>query len=140
MTKVYNHFDSILNEAFDRLNASPYLDVGKYPPYNIVRADEETTVLEFAVAGFSPEDLTVEVEDNMLRVKGQVLVESEEENPATINYIHRGISRRAFTRKFALHQYMEVADTTLSNGILSITIKMVIPENKKPRKVDINVV
>lgn len=140
MTKFYNNFDVFLNEAFQAL-ATPtnFQTQAKYPPYNLIRLDTDITLLELAVAGFTAEDLSVEIEDSILIVKGSSISNLNDDGIDDTDYIYRGLSNRSFTRKFALHEYMEVVETELKNGILSIQIRMEIPESKKPKKVEINV-
>ena len=139
MTKAYNDWNTLLAEAFNTLHVGASRPA-TYPPYNVIKTAEGNFVVELAVAGFTPEDLSVEINDGALVVSGQVTQhEDADELSVEPNYIYKGIGMRSFTRKFTLHEYMEVVNTNLKNGILSIHIDMVIPENKKPRKVEINV-
>ena len=140
MTK-YNHFDALFSEAVKNLNLLQNTTAcGNYPPYNIIRLDKDSVKLELAVAGFSSENLDVELADNCMIIRGSVTQQEDaEELNVEPDYIYRGISRRAFTRRFALHEYMRVRETSLKEGILTIILEMVVPEEKKPRKVEINV-
>jgi molecular chaperone IbpA len=103
-----------------------------YPPYNIVKVDENKYVIEVAVAGFGKQDLTVELKENSLVVSGNITSDSPAEN-----YLYKGIADRAFTRKFNLADTVEIQNTQLMNGMLKIFLENVIPESKKPRKIDI---
>jgi molecular chaperone IbpA len=104
-----------------------------YPPYNIVKVDENKYVIEMAVAGFGKQNLDIEIQDKVLTIKGGVSV--DESNPA--NYIFKGIADRAFTRKFTLADTVEIKDAELINGMLKVWLENMIPEEKKVRKVDI---
>lgn len=103
-----------------------------YPPYNIVKVDDNKYVIEVAVAGFGKQDLTVELKENSLVVSGNITADTPVEN-----YLYKGIADRAFTRKFNLADTVEIQNTQLMNGMLKIFLENVIPESKKPRKIDI---
>ena len=102
-----------------------------YPPHNVVKIDDDSFLVELAVAGFSIEDLSIETVENSLVVTGE---HSEDD---TREYTHKGISTRRFTRKFTLAEYVNVGEASLANGILSIALKRVIPDVKKPRTIAI---
>ena len=104
-----------------------------YPPYNVIKFDEDTYSLDLAVAGFDKEDLDISVKDNNLIIKGDKKPVEEEGE-----YVYRGIATRKFTRSFALGEYMEVAEANVKNGILSVYILRVVPEEKKPKQISIN--
>jgi molecular chaperone IbpA len=101
-----------------------------YPPHNIVKIDDETYSIELAVAGFSINDLDIEVKDRKLSVSG-------EQGNRDREYIHRGISAKKFHRTFQLSEHVEVAGADMVDGILSIELKVVLPEEKRPRKIEI---
>lgn len=103
-----------------------------YPPYNIVKIDENKYAIEVAVAGFSKQDLTVELKENSLVISGNL-----SGNTPSENYLYKGIADRAFTRSFNLADTVEIQNTQLMNGMLKIFLENIIPENKKPRKFDI---
>ena len=103
-----------------------------YPPYNILKVDDNKFVIEIAVAGFAKQDLTVELKENSLVVSGNVTADAPAEN-----YLYKGIADRAFTRKFNLADTVEIQNTQLMNGMLKIFLENLIPENKKFRKIDI---
>lgn len=114
------------------LDASTRLDEShfSYPPYNIVKAGDDAYHITFAVAGFSENDLDVQVENNTLTVRGKVAQDSAE-----AKYLHRGIAGRSFERKFELADHIQVADARMENGLLHIDMKREVPEALKPRKV-----
>lgn len=102
-----------------------------YPPYNIVKVDEDNYAIELAVAGFTFDDLSIEVKEGILYVNGNKKTTDEGE------YLHKGISARSFQRSFTLSDTIVVGGADLDNGILTIDLENVIPEEKKPRKIDI---
>jgi len=103
-----------------------------YPPYNIERADENNYRVTVAVAGFAENDLNIEVRDGVLTVEGK----RDQDDKAT--YLHQGIAGRSFQRQFQLAEHMEVRGARLENGLLSVDLERVIPEEKKPRRITIN--
>jgi molecular chaperone IbpA len=102
-----------------------------YPPYNIVKTDENFYELQLAIAGFNQDDLDVELKDGTLTIEGKKETDDER------NYIHKGISARHFRRTFTLSDTMVVNGADLIDGILTIELENVIPEEKKPRKISI---
>lgn len=118
---------------FDRVNAGHKLTTAhKYPPYNIVKTDENSYLIEIAVAGFKEEDFDIELHDGILTVRGDV--KTDEENH---EYVYRGIASRGFERKFTLADTVIVDSISLDQGMLTIKLVNVIPEEKKPRKLQI---
>lgn len=104
-----------------------------YPPYNIELVSEDTYRITMAVAGFGKNDVTIEVQENSLKVSGNKKPEKTEER----KYLHKGISERNFERKFQLGDHVKVLAADLENGLLHIDLERVIPEAKKPRKIEI---
>ena len=102
-----------------------------YPPYDLVKVDDDTFKLSLAVAGFSKEDIDVSVDNGTLIIKGEI-----EESPEA-EVIHKGIAGRKFTRTFALGEYMEVIGAKLEDGMLNIDIERIVPEEKKPKSIKI---
>lgn len=102
---------------------------GTYPPHNVIKIDEDNYTIEFAVAGFKPEDIDLEVMDSVLRITGGKKDERE--------YSHKGISSKNFFKTFTLADYVVITGSTLEDGILSIHLKRELPESKKPRKISI---
>jgi len=123
------------DRVFDDLNrafANSKSD-GNYPPYNVVQLNDTQYVIEVAVAGFAETELDVELKDSTLMVKG----EKTKEEGSEINYLHKGISNRNFTRNITLAENVEVRGATVKNGILSVALELVIPEEQKPKKIAI---
>lgn len=134
MTRLEKELDDIVNTLlFPARYAKTFVNSGtSYPPYNIIRLNEQQAVLEVAVAGFKESELDVSVEDGTLKVSGR---KGEEQ---TLNYIHKGIGTRAFERTFALSQDARVERAEYADGILSVFINYVVPEEKKPNTIPIN--
>ena len=118
----------------DQLDAAARNEAASgYPPYNIERTGENDYRIEIAVAGFKPEELNVEVKENLLTVTGRKAANDGDAK----QYLHRGLAERNFERKFQLTDYLVVVDADLSNGLLSIALKRELPEALKPRTVEI---
>jgi len=103
-----------------------------YPPYNIETIGEDAYRIEIAVAGFKPEELSVDVKENVLTVTGRKTANDEGRK-----YLHRGLAERNFERRFQLADYVVVKDGHLSDGLLSISLKRELPESMKPRRIEI---
>ena len=116
---LFNNFE---NRFANQLN-------NNYPPYNIVKHDDNTYELEIAVTGFAKDEVTVEIDQNQLIVKGVRSKTSDE----TVEFLHRGLAFRDFTRSWALAEHMEVGEGSMKNGVLTVSIKRVVPESLKPR-------
>jgi molecular chaperone IbpA len=106
-----------------------------YPPYNIEKTGEDAYRLTMAVAGFSPGDLDVTVEANTLRVSGKSQKDEEKKNGN--GYLHRGIARRGFARRFSLVDHMKVTGAHLDNGLLHVELVQEVPEVSRPRTIAI---
>lgn len=104
-----------------------------YPPYNIEVLDENHYAITLAVAGFDKGELDINVENNVLSIRGQKTKEGDERN-----YLHLGIANRAFERRFNLAEHVEVTSADLNNGLLAINLLREIPEAMKPRSIAIN--
>jgi molecular chaperone IbpA len=104
-----------------------------YPPFNVLKRGENLYEIQIAVTGFSPDEVSVVVEQNQLVVRG----ESQDEEDLGLNWLHRGLARRDFTRSFALAEHMEVGEGRIKNGVLTIELARLIPEYLKPRAVNI---
>lgn len=102
-----------------------------YPPYNIVKIDDDEFVMEFAIAGFSKDEVNISVDKGVLHINGEK-VDAEERH-----YVHKGIAARKFVRAFTLPEYFEVLSAKMQDGILNITLIRNIPEDKKPKTIDI---
>jgi molecular chaperone IbpA len=120
------------NRELERLNTVHNLATRQaYPPYDILKLDEDTYRLSLAVAGFSKTDIDVSVDNGTLIIKGEIVEATEAE------IIHKGIAARKFTRTFALGEYMEVSSAELKDGMLTINIVRVVPEDKKPKVIKV---
>ena len=116
----------------DRLNTVHNLATRQaYPPYDILKLDEDTYKLSLAVAGFSKDNINVSVDNGTLIVKGELVEITDAE------VVHKGIAGRKFTRTFALGEYMEVTGAEMKDGMLHIDIDRIIPEDKKPKEIAI---
>ena len=122
-------FDSM----FQRLMHSPTQQESGYPPYNIRKVDEYKYIIEIALAGFSEDDIEVEVADGTLTVRS-----TESKETAQQQYVHRGIAKRAFSKAWTLSDDMVVKSAEFNNGLLNITLEKVVPEEKKPRIIPIS--
>jgi molecular chaperone IbpA len=105
-----------------------------YPPYNIERSDENNYRVTLAVAGFGEKDLSVDVKDRVLTVTGK----REEADRAPTAFLHQGIAGRGFERSFQLAEHVEVKAARLENGLLHIDLERIVPEEKRPRRIQIN--
>ena len=127
-------FDSMFDRLFgalDHPNPNPNNKQG-YPPYNIRKEGETKYFIEMAVAGFSEEDLEVELKEGILSVQSKPLNEEDE-----TTYVHRGIAKRTFERNFTLSDDVIVKGCGLINGMLTVELEKVIPEEKKSRLIPI---
>ena len=124
--------------GFDRLermldSAMRHDDGNSYPPYNIEQLGDDKYRITMAVAGFGEDDLDVTVNDGTLTVTGK----QEDSKNEGVVFVHRGIAGRAFERRFQLADHIEVRGGSLENGLLHVDLERVVPEEKKPRKVEI---
>ena len=122
-------FEPLFSELERLTSATPGQD--NYPPHNIVKLDDEHFSIEMAVAGFSKDDVEVELKDGTLTISGS---KTEDER----NYAHKGISSRKFSKSFRLAEYVVVDDADLANGVLVVNLRVDIPEEKRPQKIKIN--
>jgi molecular chaperone IbpA len=121
------------DRIFDMLeNARRVGTIDNWPPYDIAKAGEDEYSITMAVAGFSEDELTITHQPNMLIVSGSKPAEDDEGQ-----YLYRGIAGRAFERRFELADHVKVAGASLSNGLLSIDLKREVPEEMKPRRIEI---
>jgi molecular chaperone IbpA len=124
------------NKELNRLNNAYKTNSQSYPPYNIIKLDEDSYLVSIAVAGFSKDDIEVTLDDRTLLVKGEL----EDQTDGRKKYpevIHNGIAGRKFSRSFALGEYMEVTNADLKDGMLKIQIDRIVPEDKKPKTIKI---
>jgi molecular chaperone IbpA len=105
---------------FDYLDKMETAKTVTYPPYNIYRdSSDDRMILEFAVAGFTKEQIEVKITDDMLKVSGQI---EQTDEPTSINYLHRGLSRRNFNLEFRISNKYQVNGARLDNGILTVEL------------------
>ncbi|MBY5561886.1 Hsp20 family protein [Rhizobium leguminosarum] len=121
-------FERMLN-ALEAASRAETID--NWPPYDIVKTGEDKYRIAMAVAGFSQDELAIIQEQNMLVVSGQ------KANGEDVQYLHRGIAGRSFQRRFELADHVKVVDAGLVNGLLTIDLKREIPEEMKPRQIEI---
>ena len=119
-----------LAQEFEKVFAQP-TKTTNYPPYNVMKVNDDHFVMEFAVAGFGQKEVDITVDKNVLNIKA----ERQEDKDA--NYIYKGIAARKFTRSFSLPEYFEVERASMTNGILYIDLYRHIPEEKKPKKIEV---
>jgi len=118
--------------GFDRYFTNQ-LQTSNYPPHNIVKYSDDTYAIEVAVAGFSKDEITVEVDQDQLTIRGV----KNRPNESTVEYLHRGLAARDFEQTFTLAEYMIVKGAKVDNGMLQIDIQRVVPEELKPRQIEI---
>jgi len=122
-------FDNI----FDQLSSLSQFEIPKYPPYNIKKVDDNKYQLEMALAGFTKTDLEVEVKDNTLTVTGN----SSDDTENTNSFVYKGIAQRAFTRQWALMDYLKVFNASFKDGVLVVDMELNLPEEKKSKKIEV---
>ena len=113
------------------------MDVSKtnpsFPPHNIIKLDDTHYVVELAVAGFSKDEIEITTQDGTLTIKGD-----KKEGQTDVQYLHRGIGTRSFTKQLTIADTVEVKGAEFKDGILRVGLENVIPEAKKPRKIEIS--
>ena len=126
---VFLGFDHIFNEL-DNISKGAN---DSYPPHNVVKEEDMQYVIELAVAGFGEGDIAVEVKDHILTIEG-----NRDQRRPPEKYVHKGISARKFKKSFRLSEYTEVTGAELKDGILSVGLEVVLPEEKRPQMITIN--
>ena len=119
-------FDEMLRMQDTQTNQS------NYPPYNIVKYNENEYSIEFAVSGFDYSDIDISIEGDVLTIVGDKIPTT-----ATVDYLYRGISQRSFERKFTLGSYLEIKDAIVKIGMLTVKLERIVPDALKPRKIAI---
>tara|TARA_B100000427_G_scaffold303295_1_gene287734 strand:+ start:313 stop:756 length:444 start_codon:yes stop_codon:yes gene_type:complete len=130
-------FDSMFEE-FDRMLESTERYNSNYPPYNIHKLSETDYKIEIALAGYSKDDIELELKENTLTVRNKAKEKIINENGNGNGVIHKGISTRQFERSFTISEDIKVKNAELKNGLLNIDLERIIPEEKKSRLIDIN--
>ena len=128
-------FDTMLDELM-RINNQQ--NQTNYPPYNVLKHDEDHFSIELAVAGFRDGDITITVEKNILTIKGERPYASEDDAETAATYLHQGIGYRNFARTFTLAEHVEVVGAKSENGIISVDLERKVPEEQKPKLIAIN--
>ncbi len=123
-------FDNIFNELERLVDGTTPTRNTSFPPHNIIKLDDNRYVVEMAVAGFGQDEVDVEIHDGTLIVKG------EKKDQTEVDYLYRGIATRSFTKSIRLSESIEVRGAQFKDGILRIALENIIPEHKKPRKVE----
>ena len=121
------------DNLFDRLFDMDLESSSSYPPYNISKVDDNNYIIEMALAGFNKDDIEIELADSELTVRSK----KREDSNKDVNLIHQGISHRSFNRKFTLSEEILVKNAEMKNGMLIIKLEKFIPENKKPKFINI---
>ena len=119
------------NRELGRLNTAHKTNSQTYPPYDLLKLDEDTYRISLAIAGFSRENIDISVDNGTLIIKGEIVEVIDAE------VVHKGIAGRKFVRSFALGEYMEVTGAEMKDGMLHINVDRVIPEDKKPKTIEI---
>ena len=128
--RLFDTFNNLNSGGFEHKNPS-------YPPYNIFKESETTYFIEIGVAGFKQNEIDITSEDKKLIIEGRTSDKKREEYSEK-EYLHRGLARRDFTHEFVLAETVVVEKANISDGILTVELKNIIPEEKKPRKIEIN--
>ena len=118
---LFDELEKITNHANDT-----------YPPHNVIKADDMKYDIELAVAGFSKDDINIELKEHVLYIKGD-----REKRRKDEAYVHKGISGRKFSKSFRLSEYAEVSGADLTDGILTVSIEVILPKEKRPQLIEI---
>jgi molecular chaperone IbpA len=127
LNKAFLGFDSLFTDFEQRFANQINTN---YPPYNILKIGKDAYELQVAVTGFAPEEITVEVDNNHLVIKGE---KCEEFADTEVQYIHRGLASRNFTRVLPLAEHIEAGEAKIKHGVLHVSLNRVVPEALKPR-------
>tara|TARA_B100000575_G_scaffold291237_1_gene296650 strand:+ start:1313 stop:1768 length:456 start_codon:yes stop_codon:yes gene_type:complete len=122
-------FDTLF-EDLERIHTSARSGTDNYPPHNIVKVDEEKFLIELAVAGFKEDDINVEVKDGILKISGEMGKDERE-------FAFKGISSRKFEKSFRLSEFVVIDGADLTDGILVVYARVELPEEKRPRKIQL---
>jgi molecular chaperone IbpA len=123
-------FENFIRDVESILNETK--PVNNFPPHNIIKIDDNKYAVELAVAGFSKDEIDIQVQENTLTIKGEKI-----EGTPNLEYLHRGIGTRSFTKSITIADTIEVKGAEYKDGILRIGLENIIPEHKKPRKIEI---
>ena len=126
-------FDRMFDEMDRLFENSPNNGSTGYPPYNIAKLNDDEFMVSLAVAGFAMDNLSIEKDKDVLKIEGKAPQGDDE-----VNYVHRGIAGRNFVREFTLADHVNVKEAKLENGMLNIHLVREVPEEMKPKKIEIN--
>ena len=121
-------FDNLFNE----LETISTQKQNSFPAHDILRISEDEYEITLALSGFNKDDISIDVHDGVLTIKGNGGTEVQNDK---VQYLYKGIAKRSFEQKFRLEQYVDVKDAKLSNGLLTISLLREIPEERKPRQI-----
>ena len=125
-------FDRFFDEVEKLMSVDARAVTSSFPPHNIIKLDETHYLVELAVAGFSKDEIEISVDAGNLVIKGE-----KKEKESNVQYLHRGIGTRSFTKSLTIADTVEVRGAEFNDGILKIGLENIIPESKKPRKIEI---
>ena len=125
-------FDRMFDEMDRLFENSPNNGSTGYPPYNIAKLNDDEFMVSLAVAGFAMDNLSIEKDKDVLKIEGKAPKGDDE-----VNYVHRGIAGRNFVREFTLADHVNVKEAKLENGMLNIHLVREVPEEMKPKKIEI---
>jgi molecular chaperone IbpA len=123
-------FENFIRDVESILNDTK--PVTNFPPHNIIKLDDNKYVVELAVAGFGKDEIDIQVQENTLTIKGEKV-----EGTPNLEYLHRGIGTRSFTKTITIADTIEVKGAEYKDGILRVGLENIVPEHKKPRKIEI---
>ena len=126
-------FDNLFDQMDRVFENSPTNGSGGYPPYNIAKLNDDEFMVSLAVAGFSMDNLEITKDKDVLKIEGKAPKGDDE-----VNYLHRGIAGRNFVREFTLAEHVDVKSAKLENGMLNVHLVRNVPEEMKPKKIEIN--
>ena len=121
-------FDNLFNEL-ETISTQKH---NSFPAHDILRISDDEYEITLALSGFNKKDISIDVHDGVLTIKGNGGSEVQDDN---VQYIYKGIAKRSFEQKFRLEQYVDVKDAKLSNGLLKVSLLREIPEERKPRHI-----
>ena len=123
--RFFDDVEKLLSMDVQKVNQS-------FPPHNIIKLDDTRYVVELAIAGFSKDEIEITAEDGTLTIKGE-----KKDKEVELTYLHRGIGTRSFTKQLTIADTVEVKGAEFKDGILRVGLENIIPEAKKPRKIEI---
>ena len=125
-------FDHLMDHLVS-LHSNNNLTTNEYPPYDIIKEGESNYTIELAVAGFKKDELSIQLKDNTLTIKG----ESNSKN-SNGDYLHKNIARRSFSKDFTLAENIEIGDAEFEDGVLGVSLTHNIPEEQRPKEISIH--